>query len=131
MNNEKNNKLLDEIRANYARTIEYSFIYVSLMIGYMLFLRISPYAMALPILIVLFMHFYYIRFVPKKEASILNYSPIWSSISLSFFILMFLSDLLVGNEKFTWVIGIFGVMLLCFPLVISVLFTTDWNADNE
>jgi hypothetical protein len=121
MKKENNHEKLELLRVENARVLTYMIIYVVLLAMYMFVLREIPFSSVLPILVVMFMHFFYIKYGSKNEISPLyNYSPIWSSVSILFFVLIFISELFVGKENFTWVIGVIGAMILAITYLVTL-----------
>lgn len=96
---EKNEKIIQVMKDNGARALIYFFIFTALLFGYLSFLQQNPYTVILPILIIMFIHFFSIRFVPKKKQSLLNYAPIWSSVSVFAVVLVFISEMFIGMKK--------------------------------
>ena len=121
MNSEDNQDITESFRIESGRILTYMFIYVVLLAVHMLILREIPYALILPILIVMFMHFFYIKYGSKNEISPLyNYSPIWSSVSILFFVLMFIAEIFIGKANVALVIGVFGAIVLTIIYLITL-----------
>ena len=120
MKKESNHEALEFMRVENIRVLTYMSIYVVLLALHIFVLREVPFSSVLPILVVLFMHFFYIKYGSKNEISPLyNYSPIWSSVSILFFVLIFISEIFSGNTNVVWVIGMFGVLALSILYLIA------------
>lgn len=113
-NNEKNEKIIQIMKKNGARSIIYWSIFVFLLIGYESILNRNPPFIIFPIIIILIAHFLSIRFIPKKKQKLLNYAPIWSSVSVAAFILIYISDTFLIGEKVARGVGVIGLGVLWF-----------------
>ena len=121
MKNDKNHDVNELFRLENARVFTYLFIYAVLLAIYIHVLREIPFSPVLPILVILFMHFFYIKYGTKNEITPLyNYSPIWSSVSIFFFVLIFISEIFIGKENVALVIGMFGAIVLTIIYLVTV-----------
>lgn len=121
MKNEDSQDVREIFRAESARVLIFFVIYIFSLAGYMFVLRGIPFSAVLPIFIVLFMHFFYMKYGSKNEISPLcNYSPIWSSVSILFFVLIFISEIYIGKGNVTLVIGIFGAIVISIIYMVAI-----------
>ena len=117
MKREENHEVL---RVGSGRVLTYVCIYVVILALHMLFLREIPFSSVLPVFIILFTHFFYMRYEENHYSPLCNYSPIYFSISILFFVLIFISELFIDNVQVTLVIGILGAMVLSIVYCIAL-----------